>query len=172
MKKLPYFAIIGMRGSESMSRLKTFLIYVILIALFWVFSDFLINVGINSTYKPIESQSINNQIDVIQAEATLVSGRIKGVIHNSPENNISNKYVEIQLFAEDDDSLGNAYVDIGEVAENEVKPLDAYFKVNKVRSYKLDIVDQKKEETFEVRLKDLTKMEIVMGVFFVLILLW
>ena len=148
-----------------MSRLKTFLIYVILIALLWVFSDFLINVGINSTYKPIESQSINNQIDVIQAEATLVSGRIKGVIHNSPENNISNKYVEIQLFAEDGDSLGNAYVDIGEVAENEVKPLDAYFKVNKVRSYKLDIVDQKREEeTFEVRLKELTKMEIVAGV--------
>ena len=46
----------------------------------FIFSDFLINVGLNSTYKDIERKDNNSQIVVYQADATYVNGRIRGVI--------------------------------------------------------------------------------------------
>ena len=69
-----------------MKRMKTFLIYALLLIGFWLFSNLLINVGINSTYKPIERLDDLSQIEVYQAEATLINGRIKGLIKNNAQN--------------------------------------------------------------------------------------
>ena len=77
-----------------MKRVKTLFMYASWVILFIIFSEFLINVGLNSAYKPIERKDNVSQVNVYQAEATLVNGRIRGLITNSETDNISNKYLE------------------------------------------------------------------------------
>ena len=156
-----------------MKRLKTFLIYGLLILGFWILSDILIKVGINSTYKPIERIDKTEQIEVYQAEATLINGRLKGVIKNSAENNVSNKYVKLQLYSDLNNEIGTRYIAINELEQNNVKPLELYFKVKHVRYYKLSIVDEKgPDEGLDIDIlpKDLTTGEILWGVLIVLML--
>ena len=156
-----------------MKRLKTFLIYGLLILGFWILSDILIKVGINSTYKPIERLDETKQIEVYQAEATLVNGRMKGIIKNSAENNVSNKYVKLELYSDLNNEIGTRYIPINELEQNNVKPLELYFKVKHVRYYKLSIVDEKgPDEGLDIDIlpKDLTKGEILWGVLIVLML--
>ena len=156
-----------------MDRLKTLLKYIIWIALFWIISDFLINVGINSTYKTIERLDNLEQIQIYQSEATLINGRIKGAIKNNTENNISGKYVKLELYSERNVQIGDRYIEIGELAEGGTKPLDIYFKVNNVKYYKLSISDDKgPEENFEIQLlgEDMTGAKIFWGVAIILMI--
>ena len=84
-----------------MSRLKTFAKYVVWIILFWILSDILIYYGINSTYKDIKNKTeIPNQVEVKEAEATKVNGRINGKVVNNEENDLSGKYLKIDLYAD------------------------------------------------------------------------
>ena len=85
-----------------MSRLKTLFMYALWIVLFIIFSEFLINVGLNSSYRPIERRDSVSQVNVYQAEATLVNGRIRGLITNSETDNISNKYLEFDFYSKRD----------------------------------------------------------------------
>ena len=156
-----------------MKRLKTFLIYALLILGFWILSDILIKVGINSTYKPIERIDKTEQIEVFQAEATLINGRIKGVIKNSAENNVSNKYVKLELYSDLNNEIGTRYIEINELEQNNIKPIELYFKIRNVKYYKLSIVNEKgPEENLEIKLlpKDLTAVELFWGVLIVLMI--
>ena len=76
-----------------MDRLKTLFMYASWVILFFIFSNFLINVGLNATYKPIERRDNVSQVNIYQAEATLVDGRIRGIITNSETEDLSGKYL-------------------------------------------------------------------------------
>ena len=53
-----------------MARMKTFLIYALIIVGFYIFSEFMINVGLNSTYRSINRKDNIGQVNIYQAEAT------------------------------------------------------------------------------------------------------
>ena len=89
-----------------MDRLKTFLIYALIVVGFIVFSEFLITVSLNASYKDIERRDTTSQVEISQAQATLVNGRIKGTIKDSPEDNLTGKYVEVDLYSERDNMVG------------------------------------------------------------------
>ena len=130
-----------------MDRIKTFAKYAIWLILFWLLSDILIYYGINSTYKDIQAKSeILNQIKVDNAEATKVNGRIKGTITNNEENNISGKYLKVNLYADSGNLLGTSFLEIGELENNQTKNFETYFKIQDVKSYDIGIVDEKVEE--------------------------
>ena len=74
----------------------------------FIFSDFLINVGLNSTYKDIERKDNNSQIVVYQADATYVNGRIRGVIKGVDK--IKDKYLKIELYSKRDVFVGRRYI--------------------------------------------------------------
>ena len=128
-----------------MKRMKQLAKYILWIAAFWILSDFLIFVGLNSMYKPITNNNSqgNDQFEIYQSEATLVNGRITGVIHNSPENDISGKYLEVEVFSDQGVSLGKQYQDIGQVDPNGSVPFNIFFKQQHVKGYNLNIVDEK-----------------------------
>ena len=155
-----------------MKRLKTFLIYALMIIGFWIFSDFLISVGINSTYKPMDvANDSGGQLQVYQAESTLVNGRIKGVINNSPENNIANKFAKMQLFSANGTELGTRYFQIGDLGPNDSQPIEMFFKIDNVKSVKMDIVDTKgPEEEISLLPRDLTTGEVLWAVLIVLMI--
>ena len=75
-----------------MDRMKTFLKYIIWFVLFFFFSNFIINVGLNSSYKNIERRDSIEQVQIKQAQATLVNGRIKGTIKNSDKDYLTHRY--------------------------------------------------------------------------------
>ena len=134
-----------------MSRLKTFAKYAIWLILFWILSDILIYYGINSTYKDIKNKNeIPSQVTVKNAEATKVNGRIQGTIANSEESDLSGKYLKIDLYADSGNILATEYEEIGNLRANEVKDFETYFKMQDVKAYEINIVEQAEETTTDV----------------------
>ncbi len=131
-----------------MSRLKTFAKYAIWIILFWILSDILIYYGVNSTYKNLKIKNeVPSQVTIKNAEATKVNGRIKGTVANSEDSDLSGKYLKIDLYADNGNLLATEYEEIGNLRANEVKSFETYFKMQDVKQYEVNIVDEKTEET-------------------------
>ena len=63
----------------------------------FIFSEFLITVGLNSSYNDMKRKDKTSQVQIIQAQSTLVNGKIKGIIRNSESDNLNNKYVKIDF---------------------------------------------------------------------------
>ena len=155
-----------------MERLKTFLIYALLIIGFFILSEFLINVGLNSTYKPIERRDNISQITIYQAEATLVNGRIRGVVTNSQPDELSNKFIRIDFYSERDVFLGKKYVALEDIQPNETKSFEVFFKLEDVEYYSMSIVDEKEEGEIELIPEEFTKPEIILLTIFTMLILW
>lgn len=146
-----------------MSTLKTFAKYAIWLILFWVLSDILIYYGINSTYKAISNKGENlKQVTINSAEATKVNGRIIGKVSNDEENDLSGKFLKIDLYAENGNLLATEYEEIGNLRANEVKSFETYFKMQDVKSYGITVVEQKEENTDGVFMtEDMTKIGVL-----------
>lgn len=128
-----------------MDRLKTFAIYIIIGVLFWILSDILIEVGIDSTYKNMSQKgTIPDGIEVIQMQSTAVNGRIHLKINNT---GYSGKFLKIDLYSEAGNNFGTQYIEIGNLQENEVKDIQTYFKISEVKSYEISVVDEMGETT-------------------------
>lgn len=155
-----------------MERLKTFLIYALLIIGFFILSEFLINVGLNSTYKPIERKDEISQITIYQAEATLVNGRIRGVVTNSQPDELNNKFIKIDFYSERDVFLGKKYVALEDIQPNETKSFEVFFKLEDVEYYSMSIVDQREEGEIELIPEEFTKPEIILLTIFTMLILW
>lgn len=155
-----------------MERLKTFLIYALLIIGFFILSEFLINVGLNSTYKPIERKDEISQITIYQAEATLVNGRIRGVVTNSQPDELNNKFIKIDFYSERDVFLGKKYVALEDIQPNETKSFEVFFKLEDVEYYSMSIVDEREEGEIELIPEEFTKPEIILLTIFTMLILW
>lgn len=155
-----------------MERLKTFLIYALLIIGFFILSEFLINVGLNSTYKPIERKDEISQITIYQAEATLVNGRIRGVVTNSQPDELNNKFIKIDFYSERDVFLGKKYVALEDIQPNETKSFEVFFKLEDVEYYSMSIVDAREEGEIELIPEEFTKPEIILLTIFTMLILW
>lgn len=128
-----------------MNRVKTFAKYAIWIILFWIFSDILINIAINTTYKNINRiGEIPNGIQVIEMEATAVNGRIKLIVNNTQ---LSGKYVKINLYSDLENLLGTQYLSIGDISEGQQKEISTYFKIPEVKKYEITIEDVEGKST-------------------------
>ena len=142
----------------------------ILVGLF-VFSDFLIYVGINSTYKEIERQDENSQIAVYQADATYVNGRIRGVIKDIRE--VQGKYLKIELYTKRHVLVGKSYVEIKDIENSETQPFEVLFKANDVAYYKIDTVKEKEPGgELEILPKELTRGEVLLATALTFLILW
>ncbi len=142
----------------------------ILVGLF-VFSDFLIYVGINSTYKEIERQDENSQIAVYQADATYVNGRIRGVIKDVGE--VQGKYLKIELYTKRHVLVGKSYVEIKDIENSETQPFEVLFKANDVAYYKIDTVKEKEPGgELEILPKELTRGEVLLATALTFLILW
>ena len=158
-----------------MDRMKTFLIYVLLLIGFFVFSEFIINVGLNSTYKNMEIKNNSEQVNIKQAEATSVNGRIIGTISNSGTEDINGKFLKVDIYSERDVFLGSKYYDIDNLEKDGTNDFEVYFKTNYAKYYDISIVNEKKEDDVDIDIeflpKDLTKSQIWMAVLVTMIIL-
>ena len=146
-----------------MDRMKTLAKYVIWLVLFYIFSNLMIYLNIESTYQNIGRKDNLPQVTVYQAQATKVNGRIKGSIYNSEANKITNKYLRIDLYSERDVFLGSKYIDVSTMRDSETRNFEEYFKVQDVDYYEMKFVDEKEEGELPEMLKDLTKEQVIWG---------
>lgn len=154
-----------------MDRMKTFLKYTMWIILFFIFSEIMININLESTYKNIGRKDNIQQITVYQADATKINGRIKGSINNK-DNLIKNNYLRIDLYSERDNFLGSKYIDVSNMREDETRNFEIYFKVQDVKYYEMKFTDEKEEGELPEMLQDLTKEQVRWGVFLTFLIFW
>ena len=155
-----------------MSRMKTFLKYVIWIVLFFIFSEFLINVGLNASYKDIKRRDATSQIEISQAQATLVNGKIIGTIKNSEEDYLTGKYVRIDFYSKRDILVGKKYIPITTTEVTTSQDFKVYFELKDVTSYEISIVDKKQEGEIKLITEEWTKTEIIVATILTMLIFW
>lgn len=155
-----------------MARLKTFLIYALIIVGFFIFSEFIINVGLNSSYKDITRKDNTSQVQISEAQSTLVNGKIKGTINDYGNDNLTGKYVEIDLYSSRDNMVGKRYIEIETTDANPTQDFTMYFETEDVTSYSIAIVDEKEGGELDLIPDELTKVEIILGTILAIYILW
>ena len=147
-----------------MNTVKTFIKYIIWIILFWILSDFLINVGLKSTYKEMQKvEQIPSGIQVKEIKSTAVNGKINLIVNST---NLSGKFIKVDLYSSKDNLLGTQYLEIGEIKE-----IDTYFKIADVKKYKISVTDEKGESTEGFMDTAMSAITIVLSVIKLLILI-
>ena len=143
------------------------------VILFFIFSNFLINVGLNATYKPIERRDNVSQVNIYQAEATLVDGRIRGIITNSETEDLSGKYLEVDFYSERDVYLGRKIININQLQANETQNFEILFKLEDVEYYSVSIVDERPEgEEIEILPDGWTTTDVVVATVITMLIFW
>lgn len=144
-----------------MDKMKKYLLYIVLLLVFALFTNFLIAVGLNSNYKQIynSGETLSN-VNIFQSEATKVNGRIRGMIHNDTKEPIEENYLKIDFFSSRDVNMGSKYIEIDKTQED--MPFEAFFKLNNVSYYKMSLVKEK-DPAGEIEFipKDLEKKDII-----------
>lgn len=155
-----------------MDRMKTLLKYVLWVILFFIFSNIMINLTLETTYQNIGRKDNLEQVNVYQGQATKINGRIKGTIYNNAENKITNNYLRIDLYSERNVLLGSKYVDVTSMRDDETRNFEVYFRVQDVEYYEMNFTDEKVEGELPEMLQDLTKEEVVWGTFLTFLIFW
>lgn len=151
-----------------MSRLKTFLKYVIWVVLFFIFSEFLINVSLNSSYNDIERKDNLTQVQVSQAEATLVNARIKGTITNTQE--LGGTYVRFDFYSERDNVVGRKYIQLEKSVPNQ--EFSIYLDAEDIASYEVSVTNEIQDDELNIVPDELTRPEIIVATIFTLLIFW
>ena len=156
---------------EAFETKKKVVIWVLILVGVYVLSDFLIYVGINSTYKDIQRQDSNSQVVVYQADATFVNGRIRGMIKDTDE--IQGKYLKVELYTKRDVLVGKSYIEVKDKEDSKTQPFEVLFKANDVAYYKIDSVKEKEPGSeLEILPKELTRGEILLATALAFLILW
>ena len=143
-----------------MSRMKTFFKYAMWVILFFIFSEIMININLETVYRNIGRKDNLPQITIYQAQATKVNGRIKGTIKYQAENKIEFKYIKVDFYSERDVLLGTKYIDVSAMRENETQDLELYFKLQNVDYYEMSFTNEKTESEITLLPQDLTTSQI------------
>lgn len=152
-----------------MNTVKTFVKYIIWIILFWILSDFLINVGLKTTYNEMQKiGQIPSGIQVKEIKSTAVNGKINLIVNST---SLSGKFIKVDLYSSKDNLLGTQYLDIGEIKENQTKEIDTYFKISDVKKYEIFVTDEKGESSEGFMDTAMSAITIVLSVIKLLILI-
>lgn len=137
-----------------MGRLKTFAKYALWVILFYVFSNILIFIGLNSIYKSMSSsENVPSQVQINQAETTAVNGRIRGEITNDGEDDLNGKFMKVDLFSAQNTLLGTEFMEISNIEKGAKENFELYFKGQNVDHYGISFVDkiEKMNKDFNVK---------------------
>lgn len=139
-----------------MARMKTFFIYFLLVVAFFIFSQIMIYIAINTTFQH-KNIEIKTTIPMeVEVQATSINGFAKGKIINNTENEIQNKYIKIECYSKHDTLMGTKYIKIDKIGAKEEKEFEVHFNFNKVDKAVIDIVDEKALEEQNIKEEEKT----------------
>ena len=135
-----------------MKRVKTLFKYVLWLVLFFIFSEIMINIGLNTIYNNIDAKSNLSQVNITRAEATHVDGRIYGNINLEENSALIGNYLKVSLYSKRNVLLGIDYIKIEKPENGNVQNIEEHFTYDDVEYYDLSIIDeaQKEKEVAEI----------------------
>ena len=111
------------------------------------------------------------QVEISQAQSTLVNGRITGTIKTDGQEKLTGKYVKITLYSTRGNELGKRYIEINTTDANPTQDFHLYFEKNEAKSYEISIVDHKEQGELEIIPKEWKKPEIIVATMFTMLML-
>lgn len=139
-----------------MARVKTFFIYFLLIVAFFIFSQVMIYIAINTTFE-YKNIILKTTIPMeVEVQATSINGFAKGKVINNTENEIQNKYIKIECYSKNDTLMGTKYIEIDKIGAKEEKEFEVHFNFNKVDRAVIDIIDEEQLEEQNIKEEDKT----------------
>lgn len=153
-----------------MAKMKKYLLYVFLIAAFWIFSDILIYLSINTTYANVDTKvfSVSPEVSIGQSEATYVNGVIKGTVRNNTDSIINDKYLKIDLYSPRDVKMGTKYVKIENLDINKSQEFEMWYKFTDVDYAEITVTDNIDNATEEEFLSQEASTILIFGTILVL----
>lgn len=124
-----------------MSRMKTFLMYASWVIVFFIFSQIMIFISINTTYKYKSVEIQTSLVKEVEVQATSINGFAKGKIMNNTNSIIENKYIKLECYSKNDVLMGTKYIKIDKIDTNEEIEFEIRFNYSRVDKAKIEIVD-------------------------------
>ena len=128
-----------------MERLKTFLIYVLIIVAFFEFSKLLENGLIWQMYYEITGnvdnrleynrENLELKVDVIDARATRVNGYIDITVTNTSNTKIDEAYIKVKLYTKSNVYATQKYMEINDLKPGESKKYKLRFKGSYIKRF-------------------------------------
>ncbi len=138
-----------------MDRMKTFGIYLLIVVVFFIFSNIMINIALKSTYKPmdiyLETQK-GEDISIEGSKATYVNGIVQGKLKNNTGIDITDKYIKMDIYTARDNILGTKYIHIPNLKAGQEQDFKMGFKFTNAGICKISIVDTVESDTTDVTL--------------------
>jgi len=141
-----------------MARMKTFFKYFLALVIFYIFSNLMISAFLKISFTELKDYEINTEplyVDVTEAEASNRNGHVYGIVKNTSESVIENKYLKFSFLSKNGNILGEKYVKIEKLEVNQLKKYEVSFECSDVKSFRIDLVDTKPED---IKLIDLIKV--------------
>ena len=132
-----------------MSRMKTFLKYLMIVIAFYVFSNIMINAFLKVSYVDMHDYEINVDqvfIDVSAAKTSKRNGYIKGIVKNNTDVIVENKYLNFSMLSKNGNVLGEKYIRIDKIEPEQLRKFELKFEYDNVKSFKIEMTDTKPEE--------------------------
>ena len=132
-----------------MKRMKTFLIYLLLVLAVVLLTNPLANLILSTNYKDITRYEITTtspEINITESKATKVNGYIKGNVTNKADYFIPNVYVKIELKSDNGTTLGTEYIKMGNFQPDQSKDFSLDYRYSGVNGFIVSTTN-KAEET-------------------------
>lgn len=138
-----------------MTTLKKFLMYGSWVLLFFIFSQIMIFIAINTTYKYKEVESYSTLITQAEVQATSINGFAKCKVKAGAQN----KYIKIDCYSKNNVLMGTKYI---KVETNEEQEFEIRFNYSRVNNAKIDIVNEIPQDIEEEQTMSDPKMNAAM----------
>ena len=128
-----------------MKRVKTFLLYALMIIVTYILVSYMSYGFISKTYKNIEEYEIlanSPAVQIVENKASYVSGYIIGRVTNNTDALIDSIYLKIDLYNKRDNYMGTKYVHLEDFQVNQVKEFKVNFKYDAIERYTIDFEEE------------------------------
>ena len=134
-----------------MDKMKRFLVYFLILVAFYFFSNMMINAFLKVSYSDMHGYEINVNseelfVDVSEAKSSKRNGYINGIVKNNSEKTVENKYLKVTMLSKRGISMGEKYVKIDTIEPEQLRKFEVKFDYDNVKTFKIELVDNKPEE--------------------------
>ena len=143
-----------------MSKLKTFLIYFLIVLAFFIFSTILENVLIKQMYNDMSgtvndnfiysSEIVDIDITVTEAKATNRNGYVDLTITNNSNTYIAEAYVRVKLYTKSDVLAIDEYMEISGLSGGEERTYTLSFRGSYIRTYQISMENDYPDKDYTV----------------------
>ncbi|MBR3720346.1 MAG: FxLYD domain-containing protein [Clostridia bacterium] len=150
-----------------MDRMKLFLKYLLIVVLFFIFSNIMIKAFLKVSFTDMHGYEVNVTgafVDIKEARASNRNGYIKGIVKNNTDATIENKYLKFSMISKNDIVIGEKYVFIEKMEAEQLREFEVKFDFDHVKTFKVEMVDSKPEEVSFIDLIKTNAQDLIKGI--------